>query len=231
MQNNDLNRAFTVHRDTESVLATNKVLQNTYMLLGLTLMFSCVTATLATVGILPMPSGGMGILFFFVGAYGLMFLTHALSNSIWGIASVFAFTGFMGWMLGPLLSVALSFSNGPELIATALGSTGLAFFGLSAYILTTKKDMSFLRGFLVTGMIIMLVAILANLFFQSPVMALVISSCVAMLSCGLIMWQTSEIVNGGETNYIIATVGLYVQLYNLFTSLLHILLAFAGNRD
>lgn len=228
MQPVDTRRNAATTAGHESLLATHAVLRNTYMLLGLTLMFSAATAAFAVMTNASMPSGWAGILLFFGGAYGLMFLTSALRNSVWGIAAVFAFTGFMGFTLGPLLNVVLQLGNGGEIIATALGGTGLIFFGLSGYALTTRKDFSFLTGFVVAGSMVLLLAIIAGLFFQSSAFNLAISAGLVLLTSAVILWQTSLIIHGGERNYIMATVGLYLQIYNLFVSLLHLLSALNG---
>jgi modulator of FtsH protease len=195
-----------------SVLATNKVLRNTYLLLSMTFLFSALTAYLA----LSLQVKPLNPLFMIVGVYGLMFLTQALRNSPLGLLSAFAFTGFMGYTLGPLL------------ISTALGGTGIIFFSLSAYALTTRKDFSFLAGFLFVGMMVAFLGMIAGLFFHIPGMQLAISAAFMLISSGLILFQTSEIIHGGETNYITATVGLYVSIYNLFISLLNLLSAFSG---
>ena len=228
MQPNDLKSKVSVAPGRASELATNSVLRNTYLLLGMTLLFSAATASFSVMSNVAMPSGWGGILMFFGCAYGLMFLTSALRNSVWGIAAVFAFTGFMGFTLGPLLNSVLTLSNGGELIVTALGGTGLIFFALSGYALTTRKDFSFLTGFVIAGSMVLLLAIIGSLFFQSSAFHLAISAGLILLSSAVILWQTSLIIHGGERNYIMATVGLYVQLYNLFVSLLHLLTAFSG---
>ncbi|MDP3705304.1 MAG: Bax inhibitor-1/YccA family protein [Legionellaceae bacterium] len=219
------NNVSTISRTTESVLATNKVLRNTYLLLGLTFMFSAFTAYLSyAVG-----TRVLNPLIFIVGVYGLMFLTHALRNSPWGLLSVFAFTGFMGYALGPVINACIAhYSNGPQLIATAFGGTGIIFFTLSAYVLSTRKDFSYLGGFLFVAMMVALLAMIAGIFFQIPALQLVISAAFVLISSGLILFQTSEIINGGETNYISATVSLFVSIYNLFISLLNLLSAFSG---
>ncbi len=222
------NNVSVLSRSKESVLATNKVLRNTYLLLGMTFLFSAFTAysSFAT------NARPLNPLIFIVGIYGLMFLTNALKNSVWGLVSVFAFTGFMGYSLGPILNSYIhSFSNGPQLIATALGGTGLIFFGLSGYVLTTRKDFSYLGGFLFVAVMLAFLAMIANIFFQIPALSLGISAAFVLISSGLILFQTSEIINGGETNYISATVSLFVSIYNLFLSLLNLLGAFSGNRD
>ena len=209
----------------ESVLATHKVLRNTYLLLSLTFIFSAFMAYLSMVsGARP-----MNPLLMIVGVYGLMFLTQALRNSVWGLVSVFAFTGFLGYTLGPILSFYTThFSNGPQLIATALGGTGMIFFALSGYVLTTKKDFSFLGGFLFIAMLVAFLAMIAGIFFKMPGLQLAISAAFVLISSGLILLQTSEIIHNGERNYISATVGLFASIYNLFVSLLQLLGAFSG---
>lgn len=222
MNRNDVS---VLSRRTDSALTTNKVLRNTYMLLGMTFLFSAFTAYSA----FAMHVRPMNPLIFIVGVYGLMFLTNALKNSVWGLVSVFAFTGLMGYALGPILSFYIaSFSNGPQLVATALGGTGLIFFGLSGYALTTRKDFSYLGGFLFVAVMLAFLAMIASIFFQIPALSLAISAAFVLISSGLILFQTSEIIHGGETNYISATVSLFVSIYNLFISLLNLLGAFSG---
>ncbi|MDX5627339.1 MULTISPECIES: FtsH protease modulator YccA [unclassified Brenneria] len=201
-----------------SLLSTHRVLRNTYFLLSLTLGFSAVTATASTVFNLPAP----GLILMLVGFYGLMFLTHKLANSPAGILAAFALTGFMGYTLGPLLSTLISAGSG-DIIMLALGGTALVFFCCSAYVLTTRKDMSFLSGMLMAGFVVLVVAVIANLFLQIPALHLAISALFILFSAGAILWETSNIIHGGETNYIRATVSLYVSIYNLFVSLLSIL--------
>jgi len=201
-----------------SLISTNKVLRNTYFLLGLTLTFSAITATASTVFALPSP----GLILMLVGFYGLMFLTHKLANSPAGILAAFAFTGFLGYCLGPILNSFLSAGMG-DVIALALGGTALVFFCCSAYVLTTRKDMSFLGGMMMAGFVVLLVAVIANLFLQIPALHLAISAMFILFSAGAILYETSNIIHGGETNYIRATVTLYVSLYNIFISLLSIL--------
>ena len=214
----------TLQRSTESVLATNKVLRNTYLLLSMTFIFSAITAYLSYAT----GTRHLNPLLFIVGTYGLMFLTNALRNSPWGIVSVFAFTGFLGYSLGPILSMVAHFSNGGQIIATALGGTGVIFFALSGYVLTTRKDFSVMGGFLFVAVMLAFIAMIAGIFFQIPAMQLAISAAFVLISSGLILFQTSEIIHGGETNYISATVSLYVSIYNLFISLLNLLSAFSG---
>ncbi len=218
------NNPLTSTRRSESLLATNAVLRNTYMLLGLTLAFSAVTAWLAVI-----TNARPSIWVFLLGAYGLMFLTQALRNSIWGLASVFAFTGFMGYTLGPLLNVFLhKFVNGGQLIMTALGGTGLVFLALSGYALSSKKDFSFLHKFLFIGAIVLIIGVIANLFLHLPAFQLAMSAAFVLFSSAIILFQTSQIIHGGERNYIMATITLYVAIYNLFVSLLTLLGAFSG---
>ncbi|CAX59085.1 MULTISPECIES: FtsH protease modulator YccA [Erwinia] len=201
-----------------SLITTHKVLRNTYFLLGLTLAFSAVTATLSTVFALPAP----GFILMLVGFYGLMFLTYRLADSPTGILAAFAFTGFLGYCLGPILNSLLSAGMG-DVIGLALGGTALVFFSCSAYVLTTRKDMSFLGGMMMAGFVVLLVAVVANIFLNIPALHMAISVLFILFSSGAILWETSNIIHGGETNYIRATVSLYVSIYNIFVSLLSIL--------
>lgn len=214
-----------VSRGQESVLATNKVLRNTYMLLGLTFLFS---ALMAYVG-LTVHAAPLNPLLFIVGVYGLMFLTQYLRNSVWGLVSIFAFTGLLGYGLAPMLQYYLTaFSNGGQIVSTALGATGVIFFGLSAYTLTTRKDFSYLGGFLFIGVMIAMLAMIGGIFFNIPGLHLAVSALFVLISSGMILFQTSMIINGGERNYIMATITLFVSIYNLFVSLLQLLGAFGG---
>ena len=225
MQPTEFNTSSSVSKRSESLIATNTVLRNTYLLLSMTLLFSAGVAGTAMALNLPYPNLIVAI----VGMYGLMFLTHYTRNSPMGLVSVFAFTGFMGYTLGPLLNLVLyRYANGAEMIMTALGGTGLIFFSLSGYVLTTRKDFSFMTGFLIAGTVVALIAMIANLFFNIPGLQLAMSAVFTLLSSGWILWQTSAIIHGGERNYISATVMLYVQIYNLFISLLHLIMAFSG---
>jgi modulator of FtsH protease len=213
-------------RSEASILSTNKVLKNTYFLLSLTLLFSAATAGASMYFNLPHP----GMIVTLIGFYGLLFLTSKLSNSAWGILAVFALTGFMGLTLGPIINMYLhAYTNGSELVMTALGGTGVIFLGLSAYALTTRKDFSFMGGFLFIGILIAFVAGIGAAIFSIPALSLAVSSMFVLLMSALILYQTSSIIHGGETNYIRATVSLYVTIYNLFSSLLHLLGAFGGN--
>jgi modulator of FtsH protease len=209
-----------------SILSTNRVLRNTYLLLAMTLGFSALTAGLAMSANMP----SLGLLPTLLGYFGLLFLTQYLRNSVWGLVSVFALTGFMGLTLGPMLNAYVgAFANGPQLVATAFGGTAAVFIGLSAYALTTRRDFSFMGGMLFAGVLVAFLAGLAAYFFQMPGLSLAVSALFVMLMAGLILFQTSAIVHGGETNYIMATVTLYVSIYNMFTSLLHLLGFFGGD--
>lgn len=209
-----------------SILSTNKMLRNTYMLLSMTLLFSAAMAGLAM--FLNLPHFGMIVTM--VGYFGLLFLTSKFSNSSLGLLFVFALTGFMGLTLGPILNMYLAaFSNGHELIMTALGGTGVIFLGLSGYALTTRKDFSFLGGFLMVGVLVAFLAGIGAMFFAIPALSLAVSAMFILLMSGMILYQTSAMIHGGETNYILATVTLYVSIYNLFLSLLQILAAFSGD--
>jgi len=207
-----------------SLLATHKVLRNTYALLALTLLFSAATAGAAAALKLPHP----GIVLTLIGYFGLLFLTTKLRNSGWGVLSVFGLTGFMGYTLGPILSAYLSLPNGHETVMLALGGTGAVFLGLSAYALISRRDFGFMGGFLAVGILVAFLAGLAAIFFELPALSLTVSAAFMLLASGLILFETSQIIHGGETNYVMATVSLYVSIYNLFVSLLS-LLGFANN--
>lgn len=202
-----------------SALSTNKVLRNTYLLLSMTLVVSAACAGIA----MAMNLGHGAALVLMLVGFGLLFVTHAMAESSKGIIAIFAFTAVMGASLGPLLNAYLALPNGPQLVMQALGGTALVFFALSAYALTTRKDFSFLGGFLMVGLIVILVAGLANLFLHIPAVSLAISSAAVLIFSGLILFDTSRIIHGGETNYIRATVALYLDIYNLFIHLLHLL--------
>jgi modulator of FtsH protease len=182
----------------------------------MTLLFSAAIAAASVAFKLPAP----GIVLTLAGYFGLLFAVYRLKNSGWALPAVFALTGFMGYTLGPLLSHSLALPGGTQVVTMALGATGITFLSLSAWVLTTRRDFSFMGGFLFAGMIIALLAGLAAIFLQMPALGLAVSAMVALLSAGLILFETSRIVNGGEANYVLATVGLYVSIFNLFTSLL-----------
>jgi len=209
----------SVAQSQPSALEQNKVLRNTYALLSMTLIFSAITAGVSLVLQLPHP----GVIISLVGFFGLYFLTTKLRNSVWGLPSVFALTGFMGYTLGPIVGYYLSMPGGGTIVMNAMGMAGLIFLGLSAYVLTTRKDFSFMGGFLVVGMLLAFFASLGAIFFEIPALALAVSAMCVLLMSGLILYETSNIIHGGETNYIMATVSLYISIYNLFTSLLHLL--------
>jgi len=194
------------------------VLRNTYGLLALTLAFSGLVAFASQQMRLPYPS----IFVVLIGFYGLFFLTVKLRNSAWGLVSTFALTGFMGYTLGPILNMYLGMANGAGVISSAFFMTALVFFGLSAYVLTTRKDMSFLSGFITAGFFVLLGAVLVSFFFQISGLQLAISAGFVLFSSAMILFQTSAIIHGGERNYIMATISLYVSIYNLFLSLLQI---------
>ena len=197
--------------------SAQKVLRNTYMLLGMTLAFSALTAFYSLVTGLQ-----LNLIVFFVGVYGLMFLTHKLADSAWGILSAFAFTGFMGLSLGPILGMYLGAGMG-DVVVSALSMTAFVFFGLSAFALITKKDFDFMGKFLLVGGLVLMAGVIANLFLGLTGLHLAISAGFVIFSSAMILFQTGQIVNGGETNYIRATVTLFVSLYNLFLSLLSLL--------
>lgn len=201
-----------------------RVLRNTYALLSLTLLFSAGVAAMAVANRWAAP----GLVITLVGYFGLLYAVHKLQNSGWALPAVFALTGFMGYTLGPLLSRTLDLPGGAGTIVAALAATGATFLALSAYVLTTRRDFSFMGGFLFAGMVIALVLGLAAFAFSIPALGLAVSGMVALLSAGLILFETSRIVNGGETNYVMATVGLFVSAFNLFTSLLS-LMGIGGN--
>jgi modulator of FtsH protease len=207
--------------------AADRVLRNTYRLLSMTLAFSAVVAVTAAALRLPHP----GLLLTLGGFFGLLFLTSYLRNSVWGLASVFALTGFMGYTLGPILNAYLALANGSTIIATAMGTTAVAFIGLSAFARSSAApDASRWGGFLFIGILTAFCLGLAAVFFEMSGLALAVSGLFVLLMCGLIVYETQNIVRGGETNYIMATVTLFVSIFNLFTSLLH-LLGFLGGED
>lgn len=214
-------------------IAQHRVLRNTYMMLGLTMIPTVIGAV-----------AGINTNFAFLAAYpimgpllmlavmlGAMFGISALRNSGWGVVALLAFTFLMGWWLGPILQVALGLSNGPQLIGMAAGTTGLVFFGLASYVATTRRDFSFMGKFLFVGLIMLIIGMIANLFFQVPAASLTISAIAVVLMAGYMLYDVSEIVNGGETNYVMATLRVYIDIYIMFTHLLNLLMAFAGNRD
>ena len=217
MSNQPLNYS-SQHTD-QSVLATNKVIRNTYALLSMTLLFSGASAAFSMAMQLPHP----GIIITLLGYFGLLFATMKLRNSVWGIACIFALTGFMGLTLGPILTAYLSLPNGGLIVSQAMVATAVIFLSLSAYAITSKKDFSFMGGFLMVGIIVAFLAGLGATFFAIPALSLGVSAMFVLLMSGLILYETSNIIHGGETNYIMATTSLFVAIFNLFTSLLHVL--------
>jgi modulator of FtsH protease len=200
-------------------LEVSRVLRNTYGLLALTLAFSGVMAFVAQ----QMRVGYPNVFVVLIGFYGLFFLTNKLRDSAWGLVSAFALTGFMGFLLGPILNRYLGMQGGAEVVSSAFAMTALVFGGLSAYVLISRKDMSFLSGFITAGFFVLLGAVVASFFFQISGLQLAISAGFVLFSSVCILFQTSAIIHGGETNYIRATLTLYVSIYNMFTSLLHLL--------
>ncbi len=207
-------------------LATNKVVRNTYLLLSMTLAFSALAAAASMALKLPHP----GLILTLVGYFGLLFLTTKFRDSAVGLAFVFALTGFMGYTLGPILNAHLALPNGAQVVMTAMGGTAAIFVGLSGYALASRRNFSFMGSFLMVGILVAFLAGLGAVFFELPGLSLAVSAMFVLLMSGLILYETSNIIHGGETNYIMATVTLYVSIFNLFTSLLH-LLGFAGGED
>ncbi|MCF7983438.1 MAG: Bax inhibitor-1/YccA family protein [Thiohalocapsa sp.] len=217
---------YSISRSTENVLATNKVLKNTYMLLAATLGFSAVTAMLSMA--LAMPS--WVYLVSVIGAMLLgMFVLPKAAQSASGIGVIFLITGMLGFGLGSILSMYMALPNGPSIIATAFGGTAVIFLGLSGYALTSKTDFSFMGGFLFAGMMVVLIAIVANLFLNMPALSLAVSGAIILLMSGFILFDTSRIKSGAETNYIMATYGIYLAIFNIFISLLQILGIMGGD--
>ena len=213
-----------VNSQKESLLSTHKVLRNTYFLLGLTMAFSAVVAYISMSLNLPYPN----LIVLLVGFYGLLFVTNRLANSAWGILAAFSFTGFMGYTIGPILNMYVA-RGMEDLIMLAFAGTAIVFFACSAYVLTTKKDMSFLSTAIFSLFIVLLLGIVASFFFQIPALAVGISALFVVFSTMTILYETSNIIHGGETNYIRATVSIYVSIYNLFISLLRLLSIFSSD--
>ena len=210
----------TATRTESAGIEINKVLKNTYLLLSATILFSAVMAFVS----MSMGMSTNAYLFSLIGAFVLgIFVLPKTANSGAGIGVIFLITGLLGFGLGPIINIYLQAANGAQIVTTALGGTGIIFLGLSGYVLTTKKDFTFMAGFLVTGMLVVLLGILANLFLQIPAFSLAISAGVIMLMSGFILFDTSRIVRGGETNYIMATYGMYLSIFNIFIHLLNIL--------
>lgn len=207
-------------RSESQILETNKVLKNTYALLSATLFFSVV---MAVISMAIEPPRMIGIITS-LGALGLIFFAlPRTANSSKGLWVVFGITGLLGFGIGPLLNSYMQMTNGGQIVATAFSGTGLVFLGLSGYALTSKKDFSFMAGFLMVGLVIAIVAMVANIFLQMPALSLAISSAVILIMSGFILYDTSAIIRGEQTNYIIATVGMYLSIFNIFIHLLNIL--------
>jgi len=213
----------SLNASRSSAIEINKVLKNTYMLLSMTLVVSAVTAGIS----MAMNLSHMAAIVMMLVSFGLLFVVNKQADKASGIFWIFAFTGLMGASLGPMLNYYAAIN--PSLIMQALGGTALIFFSLSGYALTSKKDFSFMGGFLMVGLIVVLIAAVANIFFAIPAVSLAISAVIIMIMSGLILFDTSRIIHGGETNYIRATVSLYLNIYNIFTSLLHLLGVFGGD--
>lgn len=209
-----------------AAVSANKVLRNTYALLSMTLLFSTVTAGVSMALNLPHP----GLLLTLAGYFGLLFATAHFRNSGLGLVFVFALTGFLGFTLGPILNAYLALANGGQLVMTAMGATGAIFLGMSGYALFSRRDFSFMGSFLVVGILVGFLAGIGAILFEVPALSLAVSGVFVLLMSGLILYETSNIVHGGETNYIMATVTLFVSIFNLFTSLLH-LLGFMGGQE
>ncbi len=207
-----------------SELATNKVLRNTYALLSMTLIFAGI---MAFVGIMMQIGHGMALVADIVAIVMLWFVLPRTANSATGIPVIFAITGLLGFGLGPIVNHYLAMNG--NIVMTALGGTGVIFLGLSSYALTTKKDFSFMGGFLMVGMMVVIFAAIANIFLQMPILFLVLNAAIVLIMSGLILFETSRIINGGETNYIMATASLFLSIINLFQALLHLLGAFGGD--
>ncbi|MBC6413888.1 MAG: Bax inhibitor-1/YccA family protein [Chromatiales bacterium] len=199
-------------------IANSRIICNTYLLLTLTLLTSTMTAAIA-MNIGAKPVNWLLMLAIFIG---MPFIINRFRNSLWGLVLTFVFTGFMGYVLGPILNLYLSLSNGPQIVMQTFATTAAIFIGLSAYTFATKKDFSYMRGFLFTGLIILLLAIIANIFLAIPLLSLTISSVAVVIMSGLILYDTSRMINGGEDNYIMMTVSLYANIYVLFVHLLNI---------
>ena len=210
-----------IGRPSTSVLETNKVLRNTYALLSMTLLFSSITAF---IGVVMQASSGMALIATIAAFVILWFVLPRTANSAAGIPVIFAFTGLLGFGLGPVLQYYLAVN--PSIVFTALGGTGVIFLGLSAYALTSKKDFSFMAGFLMVGMFVVIGAALLNIFVGMPALALALNAAIVIIMSGFILYETSSIIHGGETNYIMATASLFLSIINLFQALLHLLGAF-----
>lgn len=223
----------SVAQTTTLAAAQNKVLRNTYMMLALTMIPTVIGALIGTSMNLSFMAEHpiMSSLLMFGAMMGMLFAVTALRNSVWGIVALLGFTFVAGVFLGPILQVALHLKNGAELVGMAAGGTGIIFFSLATIATVTRKDFSFMGKFLFIGLILLIVASLANIFFHIPALSLTISAIAVMIFSAYILYDVSQIVHGGETNYVMATLGLYLNIYNLFIHLLNLLMAFSGERD
>ncbi|THB68850.1 MAG: BAX inhibitor (BI)-1/YccA family protein [Gammaproteobacteria bacterium] len=208
-----------------SVLETNKVLRNTYILLSLSLFFSAGTGYIAMMT----EAQPMGFWFFIIGAMGLMFFTQAFSKSFVGLIGMFLFAGFIGYHLGPIINMLLKSVNGAKIVSLSMGGTGAIFLVLSSYALITRKSFSYLKSFIFTGFTVAFLAMIGAYVFDLEALEIVISGSFLLISSAYILYQTSEVINGKETNYIIAAIGLYISIYNIFVSLLHLLSVLSGD--
>ena len=214
-----------ISQSRQASFANSRIICNTYLLLTLTLLTSTITGAIAmSTGAQP-----VNLLLMFAVFIGMPFVINRFRNSVWGLVLTFVFTAFMGYVLGPILNLYLTLNNGPEIVTLAFGTTAAIFVGLSAYTFATKKDFSYMRSFLFTGLIIVVVAIIANLFLAIPLLSLTISSVAVLLMSGLILYDTSRMIHGGETNYIMMTVSLYANIYVLFVHLLNLFSVMHGN--
>ncbi|MDG4555565.1 MAG: Bax inhibitor-1/YccA family protein [Candidatus Competibacter sp.] len=225
LQKNDVLAKAPITLTLDKPSVGNKVLRNTYMLLAMTLLFSAVTAGIA----MATNAAPLHWLITMGGYFGLLFVVTRLRDSVWGLAAVFALTGFLGYTLGPILNFYLSLPNGSQVVMTALGGTGAIFLALSGYAVVSRKDFSFMGSFLMVGILVAFLAGLGAMLFNIPTLSLAVSGMFILLMSGMILWQTSEIIHGGETNYIMATVSLYITLFNLLLSLLQILGVVSGD--
>ena len=209
----------------ESTLATNKVLRNTYALLSMTLIFSAAMATMA----ISSNAAPVNFIVQLVVLFGTLYALNKLKNSAWSIPLVFFFTGFLGYSTGPIVDFYLGMANGGDIVTTALSMTGITFLGLSAYAVSSRKDFSFMRSFLKIGLFLLVGALIANIYFAIPALSLAISAAGVLVFSGFILYDTSRMVNGGETNYVMMTVSLYLNILNLFIMLLHLTGALSGD--
>ncbi|MBT6276486.1 MAG: Bax inhibitor-1/YccA family protein [Chromatiales bacterium] len=213
-------------RSSEAIFATNRVLKNTYILLSMTLIFS---ALMAALSVFVQVSPGTSLVCMIASIACLWFVLPRTANSLAGLPVTFLITGLLGFALGPMLTNYLALENGPQLIGTALGGTGAIFLALSGYVLMTRKDFSFLGGFLFVGFVVVILAAVGNIFFAIPALSLAISAAIIFIMSGFILFDTSRVIHGGETNYIMATIQLYLNIFNIFVHLLAILGIMGGD--